>query len=815
MVRIGLFLFFLKATLLFGQYSIKGIVNDIEGNIIPGVEVKIKAYNYHTTTDRNGEFYFDQINSKISALELSFSLLGYESKSLFIPNVLVKKIHQITLLKKSSNLEEVSLNATRQKNNQSSSSLIELDKDNYGQDIPFLLDKSPSVVTTSDAGTGIGYSGVRIRGVDASRINVTINGIPVNDPESHDVYWVNMPDLASSTENIQIQRGVGTSTNGAAAFGASINVQTNKISKEPYANIDHSIGSFSTLKSSINVGSGLLNDRFSLDMRLSNIRSNGYIDRASANLNSYYLSANYIMKNSLLKAIAFSGKEITYQAWYGTPECRVNGDEQAMMEYADRNWLDSLDSLNLLNSGRTYNYYTYENEVDNYQQDNYQLHFNHALKNNWTLNVAAHYTFGRGFYEQYRKEDQLANYGLSNIIINSDTLYTTDLIRRRWLMNHFYGTVYNLTGFMKNLKTRFTFGGSANNYLGNHFGEIIWARFASNSEIRDLYYNNDAQKMEFSNYLKLKSWLSPKLNFSLDLQQRSIYYSFVGIDDVNGQLVETEQQVPFHFFNPKAAIVYQINLSNLIYLNYGVANREPVRRDFRESTPSNRPSPENMQNIEFGYSAETKKYQYSINSYYMRYKNQLILTGQINDVGGYTRTNVDDSYRLGLEMNGLFQVSNYLSVNGSLSLSDNRIKEFTEFIDDYDNGGQFEVNYSNTSLAFSPGIILSGGVSYFPIKGLECGLITKYIGRQFLDNTSNLSKSLSPYSYTILSIDYTLKMKKIKELRIGCRINNLFNNLYSNNGYTFSYIYGSEKITENFLYPQAGRNVMFRLLIGF
>ena len=815
MVRIGLCLFFLKTTLLFGQYAVKGVVSDKNGKALSGVEVEIKAFNYHATTDRNGEFTLEKINPKISTLVIAFTLVGYEPQSLFVANGMAKKIHQITLVKKSISLEEVSLNATRQKNNQSSSSMHTLEQENFGQDIPFLLDNAPSVVTTSDAGTGIGYTGIRVRGVDASRINVTINGIPVNDPESHDVYWVNMPDLASSVENIQLQRGVGTSTNGAAAFGASVNVKTRSLSKDAYAKIDQSLGSFSTWKSSILSGTGLLNNKFSLDLRLSKIGSQGYIDRASSNLSSYYLEANYLLRQSLLKAMFFSGKEKTYQSWYGTPESRVLGDSTEMAAYADRNYLDSSDRANLFDAGRTYNYYTYENETDNYQQDNYQLHFNHLFQNNWSFNVATHYTYGRGYYEQYRRDDALSNYGLSNVVIGLDTLENSDLIRRRWLDNHFIGGIYSLNGQLPKIKSTFILGGALNTYLGDHFGEVVWARFASDSEIRDRYYDNSARKTEWSNYLKIKSWISSKLSLELDAQMRSIQYSFLGIDEVNNEIKEIEQTVPFLFFNPKAALVYQMNISNLLYLNYGISNREPVRRDFRESTPANRPLHEQLQNMELGLNGKTKKWNYSANAYWMYYKNQLILTGQINDVGGYTRTNVPESYRLGIEMNSSYQLHKQVDFMASVSFSENKIAEFVEYLDDYDVGGQAQIIHQNTDLAFSPQMVSNLGIHFRPIQNVQIRWSTKYISRQFLDNTSSVNKSINPYSYSNLTLDYSLKSKYCKNIMLGLRINNLFNTMYSNNGYTFSYIYGGQRTTENFLYPQAGRNFMLRCLLEF
>jgi len=550
-------------------------------------------------------------------------------------------------------------------------------------------------------------------------------------------------------------------------------------------------------------------------MRLSRIKSNGYIDRASSDLSSYYLAGAYVGEKTVVKAIAFSGKEITYQAWYGTPESRINGDVNAMNSYADRNYLDSADRANLLNSGRTYNFYTYENEVDNYQQDNYQFHVNHRFNRGWYLNVAGHYTYGRGFYEQYRKEDELSDYGLDNITFGQDTVNTTDLIRRRWLANHFVGAVYSLNGQINNLKTFLVFGGATNTYLGEHFGEIVWARFASSSEIRDRYYDNNAQKTETSHYLKTSTNLTQNLTFGLDLNYRFVHYQFLGIDEVNGSLMDLQQTIPFHFFNPKMSLNYTLDSKQQLVANIARSNREPVRRDFRESTPVNRPQHETLTDIELGYQYRTKNSNLTLNGYFMDYTNQLILTGQINDVGGYTRTNVKDSYRAGIEVSGSARLRSYISVQGALTLSANKIASFTEFIDDYDNGGQAQILHEGADLAFSPSIIGNAGFKLVPVENLTIQWMSKYVGRQFLDNTSNKARSLNPFTFSNVSFNYQLKTTWTKQLLFGLQLNNIFNAMYENNGYTFSYIYGGETVTENFYYPQAGFNLMGRILIGF
>ena len=687
---------------------------------------------------------------------------------------------------------------------------------NFGQDLPTLLEFTPSVVTTSDAGAGIGYSGIRIRGVDASRINVTINGIPVNDPESHDVYWVNMPDLVGSVENIQIQRGVGSSTNGAAAFGASLNIKTSDIRSKAYARTDLAAGSFGTLKGTLQAGTGLLNGKFSLDARLSQIQSDGYLDRAYSDLSSLGLTANYLTKKSIWKAVVLNGAERTYQAWYGTPESRYRGDEEGMLAYAARNGLSQEETQNLLNSGRTYNYYTYANQVDNYNQNNYQLHFIHRFSEKLDMNVAAHYTHGRGYYEEFRKEDDLADYGLAPIILGSDTVNQSDVIRRRWLDNHFVGVVYGLNYQpLSNLK--FTFGGAVNSYSGAHFGELIWAQFASNSQIYDRYYDNNALKQEASAYLKtnyqIQNW-----DLTLDLQYRGINYRFLGVDQVSGVLTDVTQTVNYQFFNPKFAVAKTFERQQL-FASVGIANREPVRRDFRESTPANRPVPETMYDSELGYKITGKNWMAQSNLYFMYYLNQLVLTGQINDVGGYTRTNVDQSYRAGIELEFQYNVSKQIKINSSTALSQNKIRNFVEYVDVYLDDEpyytQIQIEHGQTDLAFSPNFVQSLSVQYAPIQTLQLAFQTKYVSRQYLDNTSNVARSLDPFTFSNFTLNWTVQQDFAEALELGFMVNNVFNALYANNGYTFSYQYGGQTTTENFYYPQAGRHFLLRMSLAF
>jgi iron complex outermembrane recepter protein len=801
----------ISALQLFSQNSISGIVTTEEGEPLEGAKIRLLDTYIGSVSDSEGKFLLSDLKATVYELKITF--IGYDDftkkidvsdksqelkAQLMISNYMTDKVI-VSAIKAG-----VKTPTTYTNLNQS-----QIQKSNYGQDLPFLFRFTPSTVVTSDAGAGVGYTGIRIRGVDPTRTNVTINGIPINDSESHGVYWVNMPDFASSSGDIQIQRGVGTSSNGAAAFGASINIQTNDINREAYGVLDNSVGSFGTYRNTLKIGSGLVNDKFTFDMRLSNIQSNGYIDRASSNLRSLYTSIAWVGKKAMLKANVFMGREKTYQAWYGTPESVLYGNLDSITAYADRNWIFGADRDNLLNAGRTYNFYTYDNEVDNYGQDHYQLHFMQSINAGLNLSIAAHFTRGKGYFEQYRTQDDFAVYGFDTLFLTADTITATDVIRRRWLDNYFSGAVFALS-YTNKKGFDLTFGGAGNAYTGKHYGEVVWAEYASNSNIRDKYYETDAFKVDVMAYLKANYRLK-KFTFYGDFQYRYLDYQFEGFDDVGGSIVQLDQQVNYSFINPKAGLMYDLNEKHNLYASFGIGNREPTRGDFVESTPLSRPKPEQLQNAEIGYRLKTENLFLNANGYLMNYKNQLVLTGQVNDVGAYTRTNVAKSYRAGLELESGFLIGKKLSVTANLSYSLNKIPSFTEYVDDYDNGGQIEIPHTNTDLAFSPNMISSVGVSYEPFKNLFLSIMGKYVGDQFLDNTSNQNRKMDAYFISNLKIDYTIKEKFFKEIVLGISLNNLFNQFYANNGYTWGYYAGGSFTQENFYYPQAGINWMGRV----
>ncbi len=776
------------------QTNLNGKVVDAKTNLpLIGASVLAELTGRGTVTDEYGQFTLAKLAN--GSLEIRVSYLGYESKRIGI-SVPFAGDFEVRLEPKDFLTEEFIVSATRASTNTPTTFLnvdkSEITKRNLGQDIPILLNFTPSVVSFSDAGAGVGYTGLRIRGSDQTRINATINGIPLNDAESHGVFWVNMPDFASSVENIQIQRGVGTSTNGAATFGASLNFQTDTRKDEAYAELDNGFGSFNTWRHTVKAGTGLLNNRFAVDARLSKITSDGYVDRAFSDLNSWFVSAGYYGDKSVIKLVAFSGREQTYQSWYGLPESKLKTD-------------------------RTFNFYTYDNETDNYQQDHYQLIYTGKAGSNWKTNLALHYTYGRGFYEQFRENDRFSRYNLPNVIIGDQVISRTDIIRRRWLDNDFYGFVGSANYVSTDGKLDFILGGGANRYDGAHFGEIIWARFAGNTNIRDRYYDNDAIKDDRNIYTKATYEIKPGLNLFGDLQLRGINYSFIGVND---DLRIVDGRADYLFFNPKFGFSYEIG-NQTWYASYAVANREPTRSDFTDNPITEVPRPERLNNLEAGIRAKTGSFSYNANFYYMGYKDQLILTGRINDVGAYIRENVASSYRAGIELDGAYQLASKWTLGGNLTFSRNKIREFTEYLDDYsvDDFRQETSTYSDTDIAFSPNVVSSAIIEFKPVKNLSLNWLSKYVGRQYLDNTSNEKRSLDAFFTNDLRISYSATPRYFKGLELNLLINNLFNELYEPNGYTFSYFVAGESgrdlVTENFFYPQAGTNFLFGLKMKF
>lgn len=644
----------------------------------------------------------------------------------------------------------------------------DLEKRNLGQDIPMLLNFLPSVVTTSDAGAGIGYTGIRVRGINAQSTNITINGIPYNDAESLGTFWVNLGDFASSVESLQLQRGVGTSTNGSGAFGASVNVLTDAVSEDASAEISNSFGSFNTRKHTVKFSTGKLNNHFEISGRLSQINSDGYIDRASTDLKSYFLQGSYVDDSRLIKAITFGGKEVTYQSWNGIDAETLANDRtfNSAGMYTD-------------NDG-TIRFY--DNEVDNYSQDHYQLHWVERYSNSWSTTLGLNYTYGRGYFEQYREDEDFADYNLTPLVIGGETVDVTDLIRRRWLDNDFY--VVNANANYKDDTMNLTFGGSYSHYDGDHFGEIIWAEYASNSSIRDRYYEGNGTKNDFSIFSKATFKLNEKVSLYGDLQLRLVDYKTTGIAS-NGNPFNVDEN--YGFFNPKAGVTYQLNNKNSLYLSYARANREPSRDDFENNENV---KPEQLNDFELGLRHTSDKFLFNANVYYMLYNEQLVLTGGIDGVGNPIRTNSGESYRLGLELEAAVKITDKFSVQPNITLSSNKNKETIVPID-----GEL-VNLGKTNISFSPGIVAANAFTYQPFAGLQLSFLSKYVGTQYMGNTDSQASKLDAYFVNDLSVTYNLSFRGneeshtstfFKSIVFSALVNNIFGVKYVSNGYYYTY----------------------------
>ena len=666
---------------------------------------------------------------------------------------------------------------------------VELAPRNLGQDIPILMNFMPAVVTTSDAGAGVGYTSIRVRGSDATRVNVTINGVPYNDAESQGTFWVNMPDFASSTQSLQLQRGVGTSTNGAGAFGASLNMLTDAFSEEAYARISSSVGSFNTLRNNVKFSTGLMNNYFEFSGRLSRVTSDGYVDRAASELDGYFLQGVYNDDNTLVKALLFGGHEVTYQAWNGiTPEQLEN----------DRTFNSA--GIYTDDNGNTQ---FYDNEVDDYKQDHFQLHWYETWNSAWNTHLAVHYTRGRGFFEQFREDDDFATYGLEPITINGDLVENTDLIRRRWLDNDFYGAIFSATYNNDNLEL--IMGGGYNEYKGDHFGEIIWAEYASNSEIRDRYYDDNSTKTDFNLYTKANYKLTDQWSLFGDVQYRGVTYEANG-DDTG--LVDDS----FNFFNPKAGITFDLNRNNNFYLSYARANREPNRNDYESGSPK----PEKLNDFELGWRYVSPSFQLNTNVYYMRYKDQLVLTGELNDVGAPLRSNIGDSYRLGLEIDANVSLSNAFKWRPNIALSDNRNIDFY-----FERDGVLQ-NLGNTHIAYSPQLIAGNIISYQPNENFQVSLLSKFVGKQYMGNIDSEGSVLDSYTQTDFNIQYTINTNSfVKSIVLSGLVNNIFDADIVSNGYfyTFDDDYSNPGTITTIegagYYPQAGINFLLGATVNF
>lgn len=708
-------------------------------------------------------------------LFIPFSLIALSSYAQEqLPKDSIKKIDEYKL-------DEVLVSAVRVTSQTpvtfSNVSKRELAPRNLGQDIPTLLNYLPSVVSTTDAGNGIGYSSIRVRGADATRVNVTVNGIPYNDSESQGTFWVNMPDFASSLENIQLQRGVGTSTNGSAAFGASLNLLTDAFAHEANAEISNSFGSFNTRKHNLKFSTGLIGEKFELAGRLSNIKSDGYIDRAFADMKSYFLQGTFVNKNTLIKALVFGGDQTTYQAWNGIDK-------------------ETLDTNRRFNTSGVFtdaqgNMRFYDNETDNYKQDHYQLHWNERWSDNWNTNLAFHYTKGKGYYENYREDDTASNYpGILPTTLDENGNLTpyTDLIRQKWLDNDFYGTTFSTN--YKNNSWNIILGGGWNKYEGDHFGKVIWARNAGDSELGDKYYDDFSTKTDINVFAKANYQILEKLSLFGDIQYRGVAYK---ANSENTGLVDDK----FDFFNPKAGLTFMVNDNNNLYFSYARANREPRRDDYENGSFK----PEKLNDFELGWRFASSNTSLNVNGYYMRYKNQLVLTGALNDVGAPVYTNSGDSYRLGLEIDATVYISDKFIIRPNLALSSNKNIDFYSEVD-----GTLQ-NLGDTNIAFSPNFIAGNVFTYLPFNNLQVSLLTKLVGEQYMSNTD--TSKLDSFFVNDINLSYEIKPKSIfKSIIFSGLVNNIFDYKYVSNGADYS---GGYLV----YFPQAGINFLAGATLKF
>ncbi|MBK7946238.1 MAG: TonB-dependent receptor [Flavobacteriales bacterium] len=760
------------------------IIGEGDGPLL-GVNVVVGDRAFGTTTDQNGRFALAGLRA--GANRLRFSFVGFQPSDTLIILVEGENTFNLTMKPDRVMLTAAEVTALRAGDSapfaKSTLSREELERINTGVDLPFLLEQQPGVVATSDGGIGIGYTYMRIRGTDATRTNITLNGVPFNDPESQGAFLVNLPDLATSAEDIEVQRGVGTSTNGPAAFGASVNIRTTAAKPQPWGLVSMSGGSFNTQRYSVSAGTGLIDGRFSLDARLSSISTDGYVDRASADLKSYFMQAAWLGAKRSLRFIHFRGKEVTYQAWGGV-------------------------AREVIDTNRTFNPYTYENEVDNYDQAHYQLLFDQKLGKNATFNLTLFRVRGAGYFEQFREGDDLLRYGISPASINGDSIFTTDLIRRRWLDNTLTGA--NTSAEFKLGAHRLVVGGSLSDYRGAHFGELIWARYAGSADIRDRYYDNDARKTDANAYAKISYALRSNIDVFGDAQFRAVSHE---LEMLNEAFEPEQQSIGFGFFNPKAGLVWRMHEGGRAYGSIAVAHREPNREDLQETTPASRPRAERLVDYELGYERRTGRMSTGINLYYMDYADQLVLTGELNDVGAALRTNVKSSYRAGAELTLATRITRRLTWRANAALSQNKVRGFTEFVDDWDNGWQVATTYTESDLSFSPSLVAGSEIGFrfwdhSKHGNADLTFVTKFVGKQYLDLSASADRMLDPFLVNDQRLNATWMAKGTKGIDFNITVRNLFSELYESNGWVYSFVSDGRRQEMVGLYPQAPMNLM-------
>ena len=811
-----------SAITAFGQHVIKGKVTDQNGNALSGATVTVQNSSLKQTTNTDGKFVFDNLSKNHYSLECSF--VGYETT---IQQTSTDKDLIIKLNSKSYSINEITVTSLRA-NDKSPVAYTNIDKKtlsktNLGQDIPYLLSQTPSFVASSDAGTGIGYTNFRIRGTDASRINVTINGIPYNDADEQGAYWVDLPDFTSSIESVQVQRGVGTSTNGAGAFGANINLQTDNYAQKASGEASLTLGSFNALKETVKASSGLINGHWAIDTRLSSVKSKGYIDRGSVDMKSYFVQAGYYGEKTTIKFLTFGGTEKTYHAWDG-----IESTELPTLNY--HRTYNPCGYMGVTNGDSLY----YKNQTDNYIQTNYQLLGTHIFSSELSLNAGLHYTRGDGYYEEYKIGEPLKTYGLQPYNSNGTLFEYQDLVRQKKMGNDFVGGVFSFN-YKKNKLTA-QFGGALNNYWGKHWGEVIWVKnyigdLLPNSE----YYRSNVSKLDGNIYLKANYEVTSKLNVYADLQYRRVNYKLQGTNDQWDNSIGAMQVLnvnkPFNFFNPKAGIFFKPNDNNDLFASFAIANREPTRTNYTDGSASTWPKQETLYDTEVGYKYHNSIVSLGANAYFMYYHDQLVLTGKINDIGEALTDNIAKSFRSGIELVGSVKPVYWLRWDFSGTFSYNRITDFTETVNVLDEnciptGESVSKNYQNTPIAFSPELLANSMITYTN-GNFEAGFQSVYVGKQFVDNTGRLDRQLPDYFLNNLRLSYSLPVKGLRGIDFTVLVNNLFNKMYISNAWSAPYIaqdtttpnpvYDQSTPVYNYFgcYPQAGINLLAGITLKF
>jgi iron complex outermembrane recepter protein len=797
----------------FGQHTIKGKVLDEKGNSLTGATVTVQNSSQGKTTDKNGTFLFDGLTKLHYTLKVSF--IGYETTTVQTD---VDREIVVTLKSTSVSIDEITVTSLRA-TDKSPVAYSNLDKEtlsktNIGQDIPYLLSQTPSFVASSDAGTGIGYTGFRIRGTDASRINVTINGVPYNDADEQGAYWVDLPDFTSSVQSVQVQRGVGTSTNGAGAFGANINLQTDNYAQKASGEINATIGSFNTQKATVKASSGLINGHWAIDTRLSTVKSAGYIDRGAVDMKSYFVQAGYYGEKTTVKFITFGGTEKTYHAWDGVPKDSLTTHR-------------TYNPCGFMGVDANGNPLYYQNQTDNYTQTNYQLIGVHTFNSELSLNAGLHYTRGDGYYEEYKQDQSFKNYALQAFVLNdSTTIKSSDLVRQKKMGNDFAGFTFSLNYQKDKLSAQL--GGAANNYWGQHWGDVIWVKnYIGNIQPITEYYRSDVSKFDANIYLKGNYDITSKLNVYADLQYRQVDYKLQGTNDEWDDAINSMQKLDvdkhFKFFNPKVGIFYRPDNNSDLFASFAVAHREPTRTNYTDGSATTWPTHETLYDTELGYKFHNESGSIGTNAYLMNYRNQLILTGKINDMGEMLTENIPVSYRAGIEIVGSYKLTDWLRWDGSVTLSKNEILNFKEYADVYDANwnwtNQQEVNYKTAPIAFSPQTI-ANSLFTFNYNNLEAGIQSQYVGKQYIDNTGSNDRALAAYFVNNLRLSYELTVPGLRGIGFTILLNNLLDTKYISNAWVYSYYQGNNssgysRLNDFGFYPQAGRNVLASVSIKF